>query len=180
MGVQALIRSLVFSFIFLFLSTQPWDIVSKKPVLPIKMYVPFTIFLFDKISGKGKKAKYQQILQIFIDIPELRFLAVPPKLKGPPNQNVYIVLGFSMLFALIFVSLPQSIFQFIGFIIAISGTFGYWMSLHHYKFQSYTQMPFVSYIYVAVSIIGIVTIISDPIAMIKFYFKKNSKKQKSE
>ena len=175
MGLKAIFRSITFSLLIIFLSNMPWDVVSKQDVIPFQMFKPFSIYLYDKIFTKASKQRYQQVLQTFIDTPELRFLAVPPKLGGPPNQNTYVVLGFSMLFTLFLVSFPQSAFQFIGFLLGLSHTFGYWMSLHHFRFYEYTQMPFTTYVYVFVCLLGIVTIISDPIEMIKSLFKKNKK-----
>ena len=175
MGLKALIRSFIFSALIVLLSMRPWDIVSKQPVLPFNMFKPFSIYLYDKIFTKSSKARYQQVLQIFIDTPELRFLAVPPKLGGPPNQNTYVILGFSMLFTLFLVSFPQTGFQFLGFLLGLSHTFGYWMSLHHFRLYEYTQMPLATYLYFGVCILGMVTIITDPINLMKSLFKKDKK-----
>ena len=177
--MKPLFRSLIFSLLLVYISNQPWDIVSKQPVIPFNMFQSILVYVSDKILGKGTKSRFPQILQIFIDTPSLRFLAVPPKLGGPQNQYMYLIIGFANLFTILFVSFPNSVFQFIGFILAISSTFGYWMSLHHFRFYEYYQMPLITYVWIIVSLLGIVTIISDPIELIKSLVKKN-KKEKQE
>ena len=174
--MRPLVRSLIFGTILAFLTTYSWDIVANKSVIPFDMFQPFIIFIYEKVfPPKGKPVRYQGILHTFLNTPSLKHLAVPPNLGGPKNQTVYVVLGFSLLAAVLLSTFPNTVFQFIGFIISISGIFGYWMSLNAIKHYSYTGMPIVSYVAVAVSLLGIITIIEDPIILIKSLFKKETK-----
>ena len=111
MKIHNWLRSIVFVGLLIAVSMMPWDIVSKQEVRPFDMIRPFTTYLFDKFSGKGSQSTYKQVLEVFTATPELRFLAIPPKLGGPVNQSTYVVLGFSFVITMRLIKNLIVIFQ---------------------------------------------------------------------
>ncbi|OHS94194.1 hypothetical protein TRFO_11255 [Tritrichomonas foetus] len=155
-----LIRSALFVPLIIYASSLPWAIYTKTPFKPVYCFAPFTQYLVDRfILPRGDESRYQQILQVFVDIPELRELAVPPSMGGPQNQIVFVVEGFSLLLSLTLIALPVTWVQLIGFIISMSSNFGYVLSMALYEGQSVLDLSWGVYVDIAFTLLGLVTIV---------------------
>ena len=153
-------RVVIFVPLVLLFASYSWGTVSAQPLLPIKMIRPFFQYFFYKyIINIPPWNQYQQILQVFLEEKDLKYLAVPPKLGGPKNQVVFVVLGISLVFVLILISIPYNPSQFIGYIIYTSSIFGFAMSMNDYYNVSYFQMPPAIYGAIISNIVAIVTIL---------------------
>lgn len=170
--MHAILRSIIFASWLFFLSTMAWQEAVKEPVRPYMMFRPICIFLSEKLRGVPKlRCKYPESLSIFMNTKELKHLAVPPKMGGPENQMMFLILGFALLFSLVLVATPLAAFQFIGFMLAISQTFGFMLSCMSYYDSSLFTLPLPTYLTVFVSILGIASILVDPIRFIRRYMK---------
>ena len=137
-----------------------WGCYVRQHFLPVRCVIPFSKYLIDRyIFRRGDEAKYHQILEVFIDVPELRSLAVPHDKGGPMNQHVFVVEGFAFLLSLFLVAFPLSGIQIIGFIISASSTFGYMTSLRMFDDIPYFSQEYGQFGCIIVSFLGILSII---------------------
>lgn len=170
--MKAYVRTLIFFPIMFLITMMSWQTVAGKNFRPYYMYVPIFKFLYEKFSGVPQgRAQYPQALSMFINTENLRNLAIPPKMGGPANQTMYLLIGFSLLFSVILIFIPNSVFQFIGFLYGMSATFGFMLSCATYHNAGLFSMPFPTYLYVLFTILGLASIIVDPIRFIRMYLK---------
>ena len=113
------LRSTLFVPLIIYAATVPWAEFAGNEFKPVYCIFPFVQFTVEKYLPLGKEAKYQQVLQVFVDTPELRELAVPPSMGGPNNQIVFVVEGFALIASLILIGIPVTWIQLIGFIVSM-------------------------------------------------------------
>ena len=153
------LRSTLFVPLIIYAATVPWAEFAGNEFKPVYCIFPFVQFTVEKYLPLGKEAKYQQVLQVFVDTPELRELAVPPSMGGPNNQIVFVVEGFALIASLILIGIPVTWIQLIGFIVSMSSNFGYALSMHLYEGQSIWELSWGVYLDIAFSLLGLIFIV---------------------
>lgn len=154
------LRVVIFIPLLIFAGTCSWGYYAHQHFSPIRCVVPFSKYLIDRfILRRGDAAKYRQVLEVFIDVRELRSLAVPHDKGGPVNQQIFVVEGFALLLSLFLIAFPLSGVQVIGFIISVSSALGYAISM-----QLFEGVPLLSqqpgqFVCMGASFLGILSIL---------------------
>lgn len=156
------LRSVIFVPLLIYAASIPWAQFAGSEFKPIYCVKPFSMNFLEKFilnKPKNEQTYPQGILQVFLENPELRLLAVPPEKGGPTNQLIFAIEGVALILSLIFVAFPTSPTQIIGFIISMSSNFGYILSLMLYEDLSLAQIEFGVYADIAFTLLGLVCIV---------------------
>ena len=155
-------RSVIFVPLLIYATSSPWAQFAGNEFKPIYCVAPFSKNFLEKFILRkpiNEQTYPQGLLQVFLEDPELRLLAVPPEKGGPSNQNVYAIEGIALILSLIFVALPTSPTQLIGFIISMSSNFGYVLNLILYENLTLSQIEWGVYVDIAFTLLGLVCIV---------------------
>lgn len=155
-------RSVIFIPLLIYATSIPWAQFAGSEFKPVYCIAPFSKHFFEKfiLMKPQKEQTYPQgLLQVFLENPELRLLAVPPEKGGPSNQLVYAIEGTAIIFSLALIALPTSPTQLIGFIISMSSNFGYVLNLILYENLDLYHISWGVYVDIAFSFLGLVCIV---------------------
>lgn len=160
MKTSSLIRAAVFVPLYICVGSMCWATYREKPFNPIRCVVPFSHFLINKYILRGSEEDMQKnILQLFIDNPEMRNLAIPPEHGGPKNQMVFVIEGFTLTATLFLVMIPVTLLQSMGFILSLGSTVSYILSVISYDNYTFSSLEYGSYANIVVSMLGIISCI---------------------
>ena len=160
MFTLVVIRGLLFSSILYYILKLKWGREPGQDFLPINLvYYLGDYFLNKKLLKTNKYEKTISMRHLLLNINELKYLAVPPKLGGPINQNVYIFFCCTMLVSMILLLIPITLFQFISFIVVLSGTFAYCLFLLTYYGRGIFEFPYPVYLTICYCTFGFATIL---------------------
>jgi hypothetical protein len=158
--VRPVTRSVILISLFLLTTSVPWIYYAGAPYIPIKTLMPFALYFVQTYILRMREGRvYDQILEVFLVIPELRNLAVPPEKGGPQNQMVLVFSGFSVLGTLLLTGIPLDIFQFAGLMLSLSSTFGFVVSMIGIEGFSILDLPVAVFGHILVTFLGLSSVL---------------------
>jgi hypothetical protein len=104
--------ALIFSFLLL-TTSYPWARFAKSPFLPARAAFSFAQHL---ITARAMRPRLQDV---FLEVPELRSLALPPSAGGPPSPGLIIWTGCGLAAAFALALVPATWAHLLS--LAISG-----------------------------------------------------------